>query len=275
MPGVISRGITGNGVMIVRNKASYGQYLKEFFGINVNPHQFVIALAGNPNVGKSTVFNALTGLRQHTGNWAGKTVCNMQGNFVYKHKSFLLVDLPGTYSLLAHTLEEEIARDFICFGRPDITLVVLDATCLERNLNLALQILEITGRVVLCVNLLDEAEKKKIYIDIPELETELGVPVVGTAARKGEGLENLLEALYRMVMGASSTEPRQIIYSQEVEEAIQQLMPEIQFLVGDQLNPRWVALRLLDSDRSFIERISFYLSYRQSYFPSTPEVAIW
>ena len=122
----------------------------------------VIALAGNPNVGKSTVFNALTGMNQHTGNWPGKTVALAQGRCRRGQNDFLLVDLPGTYSLLAHSAEEEVARDFICFGRADATIVVCDATCLERSLNLVLQILEMTGRVVVCVNLLDEARKKHI-----------------------------------------------------------------------------------------------------------------
>ena len=125
----------------------------------------VVALAGNPNVGKSTVFNELTGLRQHTGNWPGKTVTNAQGRAVHKGKGYILVDIPGTYSLLAHSAEEEVARDFICFGEPDAVVVVCDATCLERNMNLVLQTLEITDRVVVCVNLMDEARRKNIRID--------------------------------------------------------------------------------------------------------------
>ena len=126
----------------------------------------VIALAGNPNVGKSTVFNSLTGLNQHTGNWPGKTVTNAQGKYKHKDKSFIMVDLPGTYSLMANSVEEGVARDFICFGNPDATVIVTDATCLERNLNLVLQTLEITSNVVVCVNLLDEAKRKKISINL-------------------------------------------------------------------------------------------------------------
>ena len=126
----------------------------------------VIALAGNPNVGKSTVFNELTGMRQHTGNWPGKTVTNAQGNCTYRGESYIMVDIPGTYSLMAHSAEEEVARDFICFGNPDATVVVCDATCLERNLNLVLQTIEITGKVVVCVNLMDEAKRKKISLDL-------------------------------------------------------------------------------------------------------------
>ena len=143
------------------------------FRISLADGQIGIALAGNPNVGKSTIFNALTGLHQHTGNWPGKTVDNAQGGFLYQQKSFLLVDLPGTYSLLAHTVEEQIARDFLCFAYPDVTIVVLDATCLERNLNLALQVFEITPKVIVCLNLMDEAEKKRLMIDVPSLEREI------------------------------------------------------------------------------------------------------
>ena len=151
----------------------------------------VIALAGNPNVGKSTVFNALTGLNQHTGNWPGKTVANAQGRYRYGGENFILVDIPGTYSLMANSLEEEVARDFICFGEPDTVVVVTDATCLERNLNLVLQVLEVTGRMVVCVNLMDEAKKKGITIDLAVLSRELGVPVVGASARQGKGLPEM------------------------------------------------------------------------------------
>ena len=165
------------------------------FHINATPDQFVIALAGNPNVGKSTIFNALTGLRQHTGNWPGKTVDNAQGTFSHENQDFLLVDLPGTYSLTAHSSEEEVTRDFVAHGNPDVTLIVVDASCLERNLNLALQILELTPNVVLCVNLLDEARRKGITVDLDALSKELSVPVIGTTARTGRGLDCLKDAL--------------------------------------------------------------------------------
>ncbi len=155
----------------------------------------IIALAGNPNVGKSTVFNALTGLRQHTGNWAGKTVANARGTCLYNDESYTLVDLPGCYSLMAHSPEEEVARDFLCIEKPDAVIVVCDATCLERNLNLVLQTIEITPHVAVCVNLMDEARKKKINVDLDALSEALGVPVVGAAARSGEGLNKLMEAV--------------------------------------------------------------------------------
>ena len=155
----------------------------------------VIALVGNPNVGKSTVFNALTNLRQHTGNWPGKTVETARGAYTYHEKTYTLVDLPGAYSLHPGSAEEEVTRDYLLQGEADAVLVVADATCLERNLALALQILEISWPVVLCVNLLDEAEKKGISVDLRLLEQELGCPVTGTAARGGQGLDTLRQIL--------------------------------------------------------------------------------
>lgn len=255
------------------NTEEHRKILRDHFGITTSPGQFTVALAGNPNVGKSTVFNALTGLHQHTGNWPGKTVDNAQGNFTYLDRSFLMVDLPGTYSILAHTVEEQVARDFICFGKPDATLVVLDATCLERNLNLALQVMEITPKVIVCVNLMDEAEKKGININIASLQKELGVPVVATAARNGKGLDDLRQKLYEMSTGHCIAAPRQINYSLEVENAIQQLLPNVSRLIGPNLNPRWVALRLLDSDQAFIASITHFLDLDLN-MASLQEVAV-
>ena len=243
--------------MNVRHK----KLLREHFGIKAKSDQYIIALAGNPNVGKSTVFNALTGLRQHTGNWPGKTVDNAQGSFSYQNIDFLMVDLPGSYSILTNTVEEEIARDFICFAIPDVTIVVLDATSLERNLNIALQVMEITPKVIVCVNLMDEAQKNRIVLDLPGLEKELGVPVIGTSARQGIGLDKLKEVLYLAVKEQMSFHPRQLQYSQEVEKAIEQLLPKIeQFGLSEYLNPRWLALRLLDSDQMLTRKVCAYLS---------------
>lgn len=243
-------------ILSVENKSGLWQ---DHFGISISKDQFSVALAGNPNVGKSTIFNALTGLHQHTGNWPGKTVDNAQGGFQYKQKSFLLVDLPGTYSLLAHTVEEQIARDFLCFACPDVTVVVLDATCLERNLNLALQVFEITPKVIVCLNLMDEAQKKQLMIDVPSLERELGVPVVATAARQGVGLTELQEKILQVASGSLPTRPRQIVYSSEVEKAVKHLLPMVGSLANNALSPRWLALRLLDGDRSFLDSLSSYL----------------
>ena len=159
-----------------------------------------VALVGNPNVGKSTVFNALTNLHQHTGNWPGKTVETARGAFTYHNRTYTLVDLPGAYSLHPGSAEEEVTRDYLRSGEADVTLVVADATCLERNLALALQILEISWPVVVCVNLLDEAAKKQIRVDLDALSRLLGCPVVGAAARGGQGLDALRQALEDAVL---------------------------------------------------------------------------
>lgn len=172
----------------------------------------VIALAGNPNVGKSTVFNALTGMKQHTGNWPGKTVENAQGVTKFHGEEYLIYDLPGTYSLISHSKEEEVARDFICFGEHDVVVVVCDAVCLERNLNLVLQVLEITNKVVVCVNLMDEAKKKQIQVDLSKLSKILKVPVVGTSARSKKGLKELMMAVESVIDSSAPSTPDEFIY---------------------------------------------------------------
>ncbi|MYB20739.1 MAG: iron transporter FeoB, partial [Holophagales bacterium] len=179
-------------------------------GVDMSNWDYVVALAGNPNTGKSTVFNALTGLRQHTGNWPGKTVTRAEGGFEYGGDRYKLVDLPGTYSLLSSSLDEETARDFILFGRPDVTVIVVDATRLERNLNLALQVLEITDRAVVCLNLMDEARRKGLTVDVRRLARDLGVPVVATAARSGEGLEELNRGVADVATGSYRCRPRRV-----------------------------------------------------------------
>lgn len=221
----------------------------------------IITLAGNPNVGKSTVFNRLTGLNQHTGNWPGKTVSNAQGKFMFRDKNFVVVDVPGTYSLMANSLEEEVARDFICFGRPDATIVVTDATCLERNLNLVLQTLEITDKVVVCVNLIDEAKRKKIHIDYEELSAQLGVPVVPTSARSNKGLNKLMSAVYDVTNKQVSVTPYKVIYDDAIEQAVKIIEPKIWELVDGKINNRWVALKLLDGDENILNSLNKYLGF--------------
>jgi len=223
-----------------------------------SPGDIVIALAGNPNTGKSTVFNGLTGLKQHTGNWPGKTVATAYGRFCHRNKNFVLVDLPGTYSLMADSVEE-VARDFICFAKPDVTVVVTDATCLERNLYLVLQIMEITSNVVICLNLLDEARRKKIYINLEKLSHILGVPVVGTCARDGTGLFKLKEAIYLVATGKIKPNPMVVKYDETVEKTINIIELALNQVVQDRINPRWAALRLLDADNSLNKAITDYL----------------
>jgi len=217
-------------------------------GINMTNWDFLIALAGNPNVGKSTVFNALTGLRQHTGNWPGKTVARAEGGFQFDGQRYKIVDLPGTYSLLSASVDEEVARDFILFGRPDATIVVADATQLERNLNLVLQVAEITERVVVCMNLMDEARRKSIEIDDRALSRRLGVPVIPTAARSGEGLGTLMQTVSDVVHGRIKTTPHRIAGGEELNRAVSDLVPMIEDLYPGLPNARWVAMRLLDGD---------------------------
>ncbi len=221
----------------------------------------VIALAGNPNVGKSTVFNSLTGMKQHTGNWPGKTVANAQGSCRYKNKNYIFVDIPGTYSLMANSEEEEIARDFICFGGQDAVVVVADATCLERNLNLVLQTMEISGQVILCVNLMDEAEKKKIRIKLNVLQEQLGIPVVGTSARSGKGLSRLMDAVAAVTSRKHRSGALQIDYGKAVEKAVAILQPAVERELKSRLNSRWVSLKLLDGDASILNSMKKYLGY--------------
>jgi Fe2+ transport system protein B len=225
-------------------------------GVNMEDWDFVVALSGNPNTGKSTVFNALTGLRQHTGNWPGKTVTRAEGGFEYGSNRYKLVDLPGTYSLLATSLDEEVARDFILFGQPDVTVVVVDASRLERNLNLALQVMEITNRVVICLNLVDEAHRHGLQIDDRRLARDLGVPVVPTVARYGEGMDLLLQAIHEVATGMTEGKPYRVRYeSPALKKAVSQLVGEIQQVYPELPNPRWVALRLLDGDERIAEAL--------------------
>jgi ferrous iron transport protein B len=225
-------------------------------GINMDEFDFVVALAGNPNTGKSTVFNNLTGLRQHTGNWPGKTVTRAEGGFQYNHKKFKLVDLPGTYSLLSTSTDEEVARDFILFGQPDVTIVVVDATRLERNLNLVLQVLEITDRVVVCLNLMDEARRHNLTVDERTLMKELGVPVVPAAARQKEGMDLLLKYIDEVASGKFVCKPyRTKNKSKELNSAIDNLSKMIDKEFPGLPNTRWVALRLLEGDQKIIDAI--------------------
>jgi GTP-binding protein len=217
-------------------------------GLDVRRYDHVVALAGNPNTGKSTVFNALTGLRQHTGNWPGKTIARAEGAFAHDGKRYKLVDLPGTYSLLSASADEEVARDFILFGQPDCTVVVVDATSLERNLNLVLQVMEITPRTIACVNLLDEARRKFIQVDTDRLADRLGIPVVGTAARRGEGLGALVEAISELVAGRIKPTPKLPPTPPELANVLNEIVPLVEQFAPGLPNARWVAYRLLEGD---------------------------
>ncbi|MBI4663183.1 MAG: 50S ribosome-binding GTPase [Verrucomicrobia bacterium] len=225
-------------------------------GVDVGSWNSVVALAGNPNVGKSTVFNALTGLRQHTGNWPGKTVTRAEGGFSYDGRRYKIVDLPGTYSLLSTSLDEQIARDFILFGQPDVTVVVADASRLERNLNLVLQILEIADRVVVCLNLMDEARRQGLQVNDRQLARDLGVPVVPTAARFHEGLPALLQAIRDVASGQAVCRPRRLASEPpDLTRALGELVNRLRTLYPALPNPRWIAMRLLAGDDHMIEAL--------------------
>ena len=225
-------------------------------GVDMTDFDFVVALAGNPNTGKSTVFNALTGLRQHTGNWPGKTVARAEGGLEYGDQKFKVVDLPGTYSLLATSLDEEVARDFILFGQPDVTIVVVDATRLERNLNLVLQVTEITNRAVVALNLIDEAKRHGLEIDERRLARDLGVPVVPMAARQGDGIPELIQVVSEIANGQVVGKPARVNYETPgLKQAINQLTSQIETANPDLPNARWVALRLLDGDQKIAESL--------------------
>ncbi len=227
----------------------------------------VIALAGNPNVGKSTLFNALTGMNQHTGNWPGKTVVNAHGRCRTIKRNYVFVDIPGTYSLMAHSAEEEVARDFICFEHPDAVVVVCDATCLERNLNLVLQIIEVGVPVVVCVNLIDEAKRKHITVNIEKLEERLGVPVVATVARKKRTIQALLD---RLDEGGEQAIACSTVYAPPIEGAIDTLTPLLTQRLDGKLSPRWLALRLLERDVSFLATLNNILGFSLA---EEPEIA--
>jgi ferrous iron transport protein B len=226
-------------------------------GVAPGKWDFLVALAGNPNTGKSTVFNALTGLRQHTGNWPGKTVTRAEGTFRHSGKSIKVVDLPGTYSLQAASADEEVARNFLLFGQPDVTIVVIDATRLERNLNLALQVLEVTDRVVVALNLMDEARRHGIGIDADALARELGVPVIPMAARAGTGIPALRDAVLAVATGSVTPRPHRLgTLPPEVESAIAEVLPAVGAAQPELPNARWVALRLLSGDEQVARAVA-------------------
>lgn len=210
--------------------------------------EYTIALAGNPNVGKSTVFNCLTGLHQHTGNWAGKTVGNARGRYCFQGEDFVLIDLPGTYSLFSRSYEEECAEELLSFGKYDAAVVVADANCLERNLNLTLQILQITHKVILAVNLMDEAEKNGVQIDFSALSAALNIPVIPMSAGRKKGLGALKNAIADLCKGPKKSEKSQIGLS-EIKRNTDYLASVLKKFTGDDLRNPYYAMRLIFDGR--------------------------
>ena len=218
----------------------------------MNEKQITVGVAGNPNVGKSVIFNALTGSRQHVGNWPGKTVERAEGVCQYQGWEISLVDLPGTYSLTAQSPEEVIARDYILSGEPDVVVDIVDATALERNLNLTLQILELTDKVVVALNLMDEVRRQGWEIDVETLGADLGVPVIPTVATEGEGLPELVAAIVEVATGQRETHPAAVDYGLTVEGYIESLEADLARL-GVSDRSRWVPLKLLEDDPEIVE----------------------
>lgn len=230
-------------------------------GLNYSSNEHVIALIGNPNVGKSTIFNALTGLNQHTGNWPGKTVESASGSYFYNNKKYNLIDLPGTYSLEASSKEEEVSRDFICFEKHDLTIIVLDATMLERNLNLATQIIETGDNVLICVNLIDEAKKRNITIDLKEMQNILKVPVIGTCANDKKSLNKLIKLIEKSCE-EKKYNSKKFLYDKEIEDVIEKMEKTLDKYTENDHN-RFFALKLLENNHSFNEQIYNYLNIKQ------------
>ncbi len=229
----------------------------ERLGLNLTKWDHVVALAGNPNTGKSTLFNRLTGLRQHTGNWPGKTIARAEGGYAYNGANYKIVDLPGTYSLRSASPDETVAREFILFGQPDLTVVVADATSLERNLNLALQILQITDRVVLALNLMDEARAHGILVDARRLAADLGVPVVPCVARSGEGVDDLLAEMEAVAQGRLVNKPYRLkLEVPGLAHALEDLVQRLKQRFPGLPHAEWIALRLLEGDRSVAARVA-------------------
>jgi ferrous iron transport protein B len=228
----------------------------ERLGIKMEKWDYVIALAGNPNTGKSTVFNRLTGLRQHTGNWPGKTIARAEGGFAYGDKRYKLVDLPGTYSLRSASPDETVAREFILFGKPDVTVIVVDANSLERNLNLALQVLQITDRAVLCLNLMDEAQANGLIMNPRRLAADLGIPVVPCAARSGDGIDALLAEVHAVATGAFTCKPYRLkLDIPGLRETLENVAARLREAFPGLSNPEWIALRLIEGDRAVADLV--------------------
>ena len=243
--------------MGLTNKSMGTNLLKDDF--NFNDDENVIALIGNPNVGKSTIFNALTGMNQHTGNWPGKTVESAKGTYEYNNEKYTLVDLPGTYSLFATSKEEEVSRDFICFYKHKLTVIIVDATMLERNLNLVNQIIETNDKIIVCVNLMDEAKKKNIKIDLKKLESILKVPVIGTCANDKKSLEKLVKLIEKESKKEKESDNYFYKYNDKIEDAINKINTVLNKYVTTN-KARFYSVKLIENNKEFNNKIYEHLN---------------
>lgn len=244
--------------MGLTNVVSKKEFMKDVFNIE-DTNKKVVCLVGNPNTGKSSIFNSLTGLHQHTGNWSGKTVVNAYGEYKYKNEDYGIIDLPGIYSIFSYSQEEEVAREFICFGKYDAIVVVCDMTCIERNLNIFFQVLEMNKNIIICLNLYDEARDKNIFVDIEKMEKILGVPIVITSVKENFGIDNLKNKISDVMKGKYKFNVEDLKYSEEIESEVLKLESKITSL-GEFKNKRWISLRVLDSDHRFFDFVKTHIT---------------
>lgn len=243
--------------MGLTNISSKKEFMKDIFNTD-NESKSIVCLVGNPNTGKSSIFNSLTGMHQHTGNWSGKTVVNAYGEYTHKGNEYGIIDLPGIYSILSYSQEEEVAREFICFGKYDVLVLVCDMTSLERNLNIFFQMLEINNKIIICLNLYDEAKKKDIHVDVDKMEKMLGVPIIITSTKENIGLDKLKDKINDVIKGKYIFKTLDIKYDDEIENNISEILDKMNDSISF-LNRKWIALRLIDSDVSFFEFMYKYL----------------
>ena len=247
--------------MGLTNISSKKDLMKDIFNVE-NENKKVVSLVGNPNTGKSSIFNTLTGLHQHTGNWSGKTVVNAYGEYKHNNIEYGIIDLPGIYSIFSCSQEEEVSREFISFAKYDVLVIVCDMTCIERNLNIFFQVLEMNSKVILCLNLYDEARDKNIKVDIKGMEKELGVPIVVTSTKEMIGIEDLKNTIESVIEDKYEFNPKKIQYSDEIEEKVTEIENQLIHL-GNYSNKRWLSLRILDSDEIFFDFMKNHLNEKQ------------
>ena len=238
--------------------SSNKDFMQDIFDTN-DKNKEIVCLVGNPNTGKSSIFNELTGFHQHTGNWSGKTVVNAYGEYKHKGEDYGVIDLPGIYSVFSYSQEEEVAREFICFGKYDVLVVVCDMTCIERNISILFQILEMNKKVILCLNLCDEARDKNIIVDINKMEKELKIPIIKTSVKENIGIEELKDKIRYVLDNKYEFKDNDLKYEEEIEKKVTSICEKLDFLKSTD-NKRWISLRILDSDEDFFSFMKSHLT---------------